>query len=218
MNAAPSLTDYYARRATEYERVYEKPERQTDLAHLRERIPALLADRDVHEFACGTGYWTQFIVREAASVWATDYNEEVLEVARAKQLPSDRVKFALGDAFSVSRSSIRRNGGFAGFWWSHLRVEDQVDGFMRAVVSALAPGARFVLVDNAYVDGSSTPLSRTDSAGNTYQRRKLADGSEHEVLKNFPDESAVRRALAPYATAVHWERLPHYWLAWADLR
>ena len=35
------LTAYYARRAREYERIYEKPERQDELAILRTRLPAL---------------------------------------------------------------------------------------------------------------------------------------------------------------------------------
>ena len=32
------LADYYAQRAAEYERIYAKPERQADLAALRDRI------------------------------------------------------------------------------------------------------------------------------------------------------------------------------------
>ena len=48
-----------------------------------------------------------------------------------------------------------------------------------------------VFFDNCYVEGSSTPLSRTDAAGNTYQSRRLDDGSTHEVLKNFPAKKAL---------------------------
>ena len=41
------LQDYYARRAHQYERIYGKPERQADLARLRESIPAVFDGRDV---------------------------------------------------------------------------------------------------------------------------------------------------------------------------
>ena len=40
-----------------------------------------------------------------------------------------------------------------------------------------------VYVDNRYVAGSSTPISRRDEFGNTYQLRSLKDGTHYEVLK-----------------------------------
>ena len=43
-----------------------------------------------------------------------------------------------------------------------------------------------MFLDNNYVEGSSTPIARRDSDGNTFQKRTLEDGAEFEVLKNFP--------------------------------
>ncbi|NIP46779.1 MAG: methyltransferase domain-containing protein, partial [Gammaproteobacteria bacterium] len=82
-----NLEDYYRRRAGEYERIYEKPERQSDLKRLREIVPALLDGRRVLEIACGTGYWTQFVAERAVSVLATDINDTVLSLARRKAYP-----------------------------------------------------------------------------------------------------------------------------------
>ena len=62
---------YYAARAREYERIYHKPERQADLARLREAVPAPFTNRTVLEVACGTGYWTQHMARTARSICAT---------------------------------------------------------------------------------------------------------------------------------------------------
>ena len=50
-----TLLDYYARRAEEYEQIYQKPERQAKLALLKACLVKLLAGRDVLEVACGTG-------------------------------------------------------------------------------------------------------------------------------------------------------------------
>ena len=100
------LQDYYARRARQYERIYAKPERQADLANLRESIPAIFDGRDVLEIACGTGYWTQFVATRAASVLATDVNEEVLELARLKAFPRGNVEFACADAHSDSAKTL----------------------------------------------------------------------------------------------------------------
>ena len=67
-------------------------------------------------------------------------------------------------------------------------------------------------MDNAYVEGSSTPISRTDGAGDTYQIRKLDDGSTHEVLKSFPTESELRAAVDGLAAEVQVEFLRYYWI------
>jgi predicted methyltransferase len=58
--------DYYAQRAAEYDAVYAKPERQHDLARLKELLPPLVAGRRVLELAAGTGYWTQVMSWSAA--------------------------------------------------------------------------------------------------------------------------------------------------------
>ena len=79
-----TLETYYARRASEYEAIYHKPERQADLARMRVDIPRLFVKKSVLEIACGTGWWTPLIAAQAESVLALDYNEETLEIARAK--------------------------------------------------------------------------------------------------------------------------------------
>lgn len=210
------LASYYALRAREYERIYDKPERQDDLKVLRERLPALLANRSVYEVACGTGHWTQTLVPAAADVFATDVNEEVLKVARAKPRLGARVTFAQADAFALPAAPFPCNEGLAAFWWSHLR-RDEIDSFLQGFFSRLTVDARFVFIDNVYAEGSSSPISRTDADGNTYQSRTLSDGSVHEVLKNFPSDDALRTALSPYARTLKIERLPYYWLVWGDL-
>ena len=60
--------------------------------------------------------------------------------------------------------------------------------------------------------GSSTPISRTDAEGNTYQMRKLASGEEYEVLKNFPTPEELADAVRPVAREAHLESLTYYWL------
>jgi len=68
------------------------------------------------------------------------------------------------------------------------------------------------MIDNRYVEGSSTPSVRRDEDGNTYQVRNLADGSQWEILKNFPTAAELRRAVAPYAIQVSVKELTYFWL------
>jgi demethylmenaquinone methyltransferase/2-methoxy-6-polyprenyl-1,4-benzoquinol methylase len=68
------------------------------------------------------------------------------------------------------------------------------------------------MLDNRFVAGSSTPVSRVDDGGNTYQLRALDDGSTQEVLKNFPTPEQAFAALGPRARDPQWISFDHYWV------
>ena len=215
--ASPELIEYYRRRADEYEAIYAKPERQADLAWLRKDVPQRLAGRRVLEIACGTGYWTALVAPLAASVVATDMAEEPMAIARAKEYPPGRVRFASADAYDLPETLGRFDGALAMFWWSHIPLA-QIGRFLASLHRRLESGARVVVFDNLYIDGSSTPIAERDAEGNTYQLRRLADGSENRVLKNFPSESDLRSALAPHARTFAYRPLEYYWLAEYELK
>lgn len=205
------LIDYYRRRAAEYEGIYAKPERQPDLARLRALVAARVAGARVLEVACGTGYWTARMARTAAGIVATDMAEETLRIAAAKGLPPERVRFELADAYALPASLGTFDAAFAGFWWSHV-PRSRIGEFLASLHARLSPGARVVLLDNRFVEGSSTPVSGFDAEGNTFQMRRIADGSAVRVVKNFPSEAELREALSPHAASLEHIELPYYWL------
>lgn len=211
MSIETTMARYYADRAAEYERIYQKPERQADLLWLREFVERTLAGADVLEIACGTGYWTQVVARSAASVVATDLNEEVLNIARSKPIDPQRATIRRADAYSLDVLDSSYTGGLAAFWWSHVK-KSRLQEFLANFHRVLSPGARVVFIDNLYVEGSSTPVSRSDAEGNTYQQRRLDDGTTHEVLKNFPTAAELRAAAPGSATDVRVELLRYYWV------
>lgn len=205
--ASAELLDYYRRRAGEYEAIYAKPERQRDLAYLREAIPAKLAGRRLLEIACGTGYWTELVAPVAAQVVATDLAEEPLAIARAKTYVRTPV-FTIADAYALPEELGRFDAALAVFWWSHV-PRQRIDEFLASLHRRLEPGARVLMMDNRYVEGSSTAVSEIDAHGNTYQLRRLGDGAEIRVLKNFPSEAELRSKLpSPLA----FQALDYYWL------
>lgn len=207
-----SLEGYYAERAAEYESIYEKPERQADLAQLKSGLPVLFRGERVLEIACGTGYWTPLIAAQAESVLAIDYAEETLAIARAKKYPKPNVRFERGDAYALPAAPQKFSACFAGFWWSHVPLA-RLDAFLQGLQDHLEPRSRVAFLDNRYIEGSSTPLSRQDAEGNTYQQRRLADGSSHEVLKNFPTEQEMRLRLRRFGTDIGFTEYEYYWVA-----
>jgi 2-polyprenyl-3-methyl-5-hydroxy-6-metoxy-1,4-benzoquinol methylase len=205
------LVDYYRRRAGEYEAIYARPERQADLARLKKTVADALAASQVLEIACGTGYWTQVIAATAKRVLASDVAEEPMRIARAKSYPQNNVTFSTQDAYALGEDLGRFDAAFAGFWWSHVPRE-RIDDFLRSLHARLERGARVLLIDNLYVEGNSTALAGIDASGNTYQMRRLGDGTRVRVLKNFVSEEEVLERLTPYADALRYEALEYYWL------
>ena len=206
------MIDYYAQRATEYERIYNKPERQVDLRTLEEFLSSIFSCEQVLEVACGTGYWTQFIAKSASAILATDFNSDMIDLAQLKNFGSCRVEFRKTDAFSLEELTGNFTAGFHGFWWSHIPTT-KIRSFLSVFHSNLSIGANVVMIDNTYIEGSSTPISRQDSDGNTYQLRRLDDGSKHEVLKNFPSSAELCSSLSGYATDISVKRLKYFWIA-----
>lgn len=211
-DSVAAMAAYYARRAAEYEIVYAKPERQADLRQMEAELAAPFAGRRVLEVACGTGWWTPHAAREAADWLATDLNPETLPIAKAKNLPRC-VRFATADAYTLAEIAHEPlfDAAFAGCWWSHVPLQ-RLPGWLALLHSRLAPGARVVFLDNSYVQTSSTPLARSDEAGNTYQQRRLNDGSTHEVLKNFPTPEQAIAMLGPRVRQPRWTSHTHYWV------
>jgi SAM-dependent methyltransferase len=152
------MQSYYASRAGEYDRVYQKPERQADLRQIESWLPSLFISATVLEVACGTGYWTQFIAPAASTIVAIDSAPETLRVAEQRVVASN-VEFLLGDAYDISSMGRTFSAAFAGFWFSHVPLERQRE-FLLGLNSALEPGARRCRTID--VEGSSPIAGETN--------------------------------------------------------
>ena len=207
------MTRYYARRAGEYERVYDIPAWQPGIAEMRRRVTTTFAARRVFEVACGTGYWTELLASVATAVHATDLNEETLALARARPYPRGNVTFATRDAYAPADGPPHWDAGFAGLWLSHVDV-GRMDEFLDAFHSHLARGAVVMAFDESDDPTRTARGTRVDAAtGNRYEARRLDNGERYEIVKNFIDESRLRRALGPRARRVVYDDLGRFWVA-----
>jgi len=105
---------YYKERAKEYEKIYSKSERQSDLLIAEQILQNTFADHDVFEIACGPGYWTEKISATAKNILATDINDAVIEVAKSKRYSRVKVHFQTADIFSLTNITKHESlfGGF----------------------------------------------------------------------------------------------------------
>lgn len=179
-----TIRNYYSERSREYDLLYEKKERQEDLAEMGEDAIGLLSGKKVLEVASGTGYWTELLALQVESITAVDTSPEMTEVARGRTRSFSNVTFVHHDAYSLETLDGIYEAAFCGYWISHVH-RGRIRHFLESMNTRLKKGAVVVLFDNRLVKSSVTPVSRTDSDGNTYQKRKLLDGREFEILKNF---------------------------------
>lgn len=210
------LVDYYHRRSPEYEAVWERddPRRREEQRALAAALRTTLQGRRVLEVACGTGYWTERLAGWASSITAVDAAPGMLERARVRGLPGDRVTFLAGDAYRLSEVEGDFDGGLAAFWLSHV-ARSRLPAFLESFHRRLDAGAAVFLADNVYIPGLGGELV-DPREGDTYKRRSLADGSEHLVLKNYYSARELRELLSPHARDLRVEVVSHFW--WAGYR
>ena len=202
---------FYAKSAANHDRVYDKPERQQDLAALRGQVAEALRGHRVLELACGTGYWTHIIAGSAESVTATDINPEMIALAQLRALPAGKVQLRVADAYDLPADIGSYSAVFIGFWWSHVKREEQ-ERFLAQLRAKLGKDILLVLLDDVYVEGSSETVARTDLEGNTYQIRTAPDGERYEIPKNYPSDSALRKKLAASVREIRIVRSAYYWM------
>jgi demethylmenaquinone methyltransferase/2-methoxy-6-polyprenyl-1,4-benzoquinol methylase len=204
------IVSYYKDRAKEYENIYSKPERQEDLKIAATILQEIFANKQVLEIACGTGYWTEKIAKKATSIFATDINETVIDIAKKKDFLSKQVSFELADIYNFPDHNTFESL-FGGFIWSHILLQD-LDKFLTTVSSLVSPGCTVVFMDNNFVEGSNHPITKKDEHGNSFQTRKLEDNTTHLVLKNFPTEIFLRNKLKDISGEIKFFNLTYYWI------
>jgi ubiquinone/menaquinone biosynthesis C-methylase UbiE len=167
------------------------------------RVVGHLKGRDVLEVACGTGNWTVILAGAARSVLALDVSEAMVELSFGKLASLSNVKLAVGDAYSLGGIAKAHTAAFAGDWFSHI-PRSRISRFLEVLHSKLLPGARVAFVDMLWQEHPELRIDRTDAEGNTICRRRLPDGQEFDVVKNYPTEEELRRHLGNAATDIQY--------------
>jgi ubiquinone/menaquinone biosynthesis C-methylase UbiE len=204
------MNAYYDKRAPwhdhymEYESIEAMEKRLEPLVKF---LDDYIAQKDILEIACGTGNWTQFLARRARSVTAVDFSPAALDIAKTKVSVCGNVSLKVADAYSLDNVDGVFNMAFAADWWSHIPI-GMIPPFLDAVTAKLSAGSKVVIIDMSLSEyWESRPFSY-DEDGNRVSLRKLVDGSEYRVIKNFPTESDMRIYLSGYGRNVLFKEFP----------
>jgi len=209
---------FYAKTAAGYDAAASgRHERANDLGQLREMVAHLARGHTILELACGTGYWTEVMAATAECIVATDNSAEMLALATRRGLPADKVSFREADGLDLPADLGDFTAVFIGFWWSHLLREEQ-EGFLKQLRARVGKDVLLIVLDDAYVEGSSTTIARTDAHGNTFQLVTTPDGERVELPKSYPTDSTLRKRLADAVREIKIVRMEFYWLLTCRLK
>ena len=207
--------DYYRRRAPEYDDWFfqrgrydegesRRAEWQQEIEAARAALRSLGEVDDALELACGTGLWTEHLLRQARRLTAVDASPEVIELALERVRHDPRVVFEVADLFAY-RPVQRYDLVSFTFWLSHVPRE-RVGGFFGLLRRCLRPGGRLFAVDQA-----AMPHKRTSADG--LQARDLADGSSYQVVKVYYGKAELEALFAEHGFRAEVTVTPSLWVA-----
>jgi demethylmenaquinone methyltransferase/2-methoxy-6-polyprenyl-1,4-benzoquinol methylase len=153
-----------------------------------ETIIPYIARRKVLEIACGTGNWTEVLARRANSVFAIDSSSTALEIAGKKLAPFANVTLKKVDAYLLEDISGPFDVAFAADWWSHMPISS-INSFLENLHRRLKKGSQAIFIDMMTRKEFENEIVYYDEDGNRVSLRSLPDGSEYEIIKNFPSKS-----------------------------
>lgn len=205
------LKKYYRDRAKEYESVYVRaiPIRLEEQAYIADYIGKSLKDKYILEIACGTGYWTKYLVKNAKKILATDINQEMLEIASDKIIDKS-VQFIISDAYNPPSSAPLFTGALANFWFSHI-PKKQVKKFLITLHSRLANNAVVIFIDNVYREDLGGSLVVKKNSLDTWKRRVVGN-KKYDILKNYYSEEELKKIFAGGLSNLEIKYLSHFWV------
>jgi len=154
----------------------------------------------VLELACGTGWWTEQLVRWASELTAVDASAEVLELNR-NRVGDAKVRRVQADLFAWKPDQTY-DVVFFSFWLSHVPPE-RFQAFWTTVRRALAPGGRVFFVDSLRTVESTATDHVLSPEDDVVMERKLNDGRSFHIYKVFyaPAELEARLATIGWRTS-----------------
>jgi len=160
------------------------------------------------ELACGTGIWTQELVKLGDHVTAIDASAEVIEINQGKltltpqpPLPQGEGENAKVEYHQANLFAWQPEGEydlvFISFWLSHVPPE-KMDNFLDKVRRATKSGGRLFAIDSMPDDTSSARNHEAYQPESIYHTRKLNDGQAFQIVKVFYEPDSLQQKLAEH--------------------
>jgi len=213
------VIEYFSKKAPEYEEVYAIPDpiRLKEQEIIEQYITNSFTNRYVLEIACGTGYWTKHLLKSAQKVVAIDASDKMLEISSKQYASYPQVNFFLADAYNPPISFPPFSGTMANFWFSHVPKKN-MHQFLDTLHSRLSSNAFVLFVDSNFRGEESGKFIQKKGTEDTWKRRKLQNGEEYDVLKNYFTKNELEDVFSKYAKNLDIQYLTNFWIAGYHLK
>ena len=207
------LVEYYNKKAQEYEEVYTR-QNKTRLDEQRiisEYIVSHFQDKIVLELACGTGYWTKYLLLVAKEIVAIDQSREMLTISQNRYGESSNIAFFIADAYNPPMHNPAFTGCMTNFLFSHIS-RNEITSFLETLHTRLAKHAFVMFVDSNYQKGQGGRLVKKKGHKDTWKRRKLNNGEEYDILKNYFSEEELKNIFGKYTKNLAIKYMKNFWI------
>ena len=211
------VAKYYALLGEALEDKYLEPDMDEDIDDMSIHLGSVLAGHTVLELGCGTGFWTEVAAESAASVLAVDINASLVDIARERPMTEGKVSFRVADALDLPEDIGTFSAVLVSFLWSHLNKKEQ-EQLLATLKKRLGKDVLLVILDDAFVEGFSETIARTEPDGTTYQILTTPEGERIEVAKSYQSDSALRKRLGTAVKEIKIERIEFFWILTCRLK
>jgi demethylmenaquinone methyltransferase/2-methoxy-6-polyprenyl-1,4-benzoquinol methylase len=212
--------EYYRARAGEYDEWFYRKGRYDygpllnqqwfdEAQHVMATLHALGPVDSALELACGTGIWTEQLLKIAQQITAIDAAPEVIAINREK-LKAENVGYVQADLFQWEPDQ-QYDLVFFSFWLSHVPAE-QLDVFLAKAARATRPGGGLFIVDSRRSPTSTAQDHATYELENPRHIRKLNDGRAFEIYKIFYEPDDLRAKLAVHGFEAEVQTTANYFI------
>ena len=211
---------YYQSRAREYDEWFFRQGRYDrgpelnqqwfrEVGEVRRQLSVFNPEGHVLELACGTGIWTEQLLRHATRITAVDAAPEMLAIHRAR-VQSSAIQYVQADIFDWSPTE-RYDAVFFGFWLSHIPPE-RFEDFWGLVGTAMKPHGRIFFVDSQYEPMSTAKDHHLEHKQATRVTRRLNDGREFHIVKVFYKPAPLAEKLHELGWDLTIKETAHYFI------
>jgi len=179
---AGEYDDWFLRRGRYDHGAVKNAELFAETEKLRVALDAFAPRGRALELACGTGLFTQRLLRHVDAITAVDSSPEVIRLNQ-ERCNDSRVTYIQANLFDWAPEGSF-DVVFFSFWLSHVPPE-RFASFWDMVRAALAPGGRVFFIDSTYEPSSTAVDHVLKGPDATTATRRLDDGREFEIVKVF---------------------------------
>ncbi len=214
-----SIVEYYRARAPEYEQIYyrEVPERRREIDDQCEYVKQISKNKTVLDLACGTSYWTKVAAESAIEIVATDIAAEMISQAKSKKYNCP-VGFMVSDLYHLPFKPSSFDLIIFGFWLSH-EPKQNYSVLFDSITAPLIPGGCIWMIDNnPPAEGPRSDSLGTDEHGNNLKSRRLQNGDEYIILKNYFSKEELEKVLFKRFRIIELVYRKYYWSVLLELK